>query len=162
MHDVCTLAWSLARLQLAPPQELVGELLGHALPQLAACDAPALAALVWALGRLRAAPGDGDLAALEQASLQLLPSAGIPELVSLAGGLHAMAGRPPSAAWQAACLRELHARCLSCGHELECAQLAALLDELGVPGLAAGAALADASLARAQAGVAVAFEPGCR
>lgn len=168
--------WSLAKLRLQPPLELLQVLvmqsslqlsgrsnLGRPVPEEAdsGLDATSLTNLVWALGKLHAQLDKHWLREFEQTSLQVLASAGIPELVNMAWGLHRLGAGPASLHWQAACLKQLQVRCLSCGQQLECRQLAELLDELGVPGLLGGAALADASCAGEVEG-GVEFQPGCR
>jgi len=124
-------------------------------------DATSLTNLVWSLAKLHAQLDQHWLGVFEEASLQVLPSAGISELVNMAWSLHHLGTGPASLHWQAACLKQLRRRFLSCGQQLDCRQLAELLEEMGVPGLLGGAALADASYTSCDREVGVEFQPGC-
>lgn len=77
------------------------------------------------------------------------------------GGPHTL-----SMAWQAACLRELRLRCMCAGADVDCMQLVQMLREVGVMGLAEGAAAAaDKLFAEAEEEAAycsLQFQPGCR
>jgi hypothetical protein len=118
------------------------------------------------LGQLKATPDNVWLEEVEELSLLLLPRAGLPQLRSIAKGMQQRRQRPPSAAWQAACLREVRLRCRCSGVELDCGSLAQVLAELGVAGLAEGAAAADQSFSDEENALngycAVEFQPGCR
>lgn len=121
---------------------------------------------------------------------QVLPSAGLTQVVNLVWGLSRL--RSPaggqdnnlshsfsfhghtlvssdcysfSPAWQAACLRELRLRCVCAGVDVDCSQLVVVLRELGVAGLAEGAAVvADRLFAEQEddAYCSLQFQPGCR
>lgn len=154
---MCTLLWSLARLHMQPPSDLLEELLDHALPQLRFCDSSQLANLSWALGRLQASPNSSWLTEFEEASVETLPSAHLPDLVKLAWGRSELArqrasdrrfaGSPRQASmtWQAAVLREMRLRCRCLGHEMDCLQLVQILTDMGIDGLSEGAAAAEAA-----------------
>lgn len=120
---------------------------------------------------------------------QVLPSAGLTQVVNLVWGLsrlrspaggqddlshsfnfndHTLASGDCysfSPAWQAACLRELRLRCVCAGVDVDCSQLVVMLRELGVAGLAEGAAaVADRLFAEQEddAYCSLQFQPGCR
>lgn len=174
LPDLSTIMWSLARLQLQPHAELFTELSQHALHLLRESpgDATSFSNLIAALAQLQdrspgqAGPDRAWLEEVEQASLQILPSAGLPELVNLAKGVLQLDHGPPSKTWQAAVLREVRLRCRRNGIELDCCHLVELLAELGIEGLAEGAALANQSFWEEEnaerAYCSVQFQPGCR
>lgn len=70
-----------------------------------------------------------------------------------------------STSWQAACLRELRLRCMCAGHDVECRELVHMLRELGVVGLAEGAAVLADQLFQDlddDSACMLQFQPGCR
>jgi hypothetical protein len=180
LQDLSTLLWALARLFLQPPADLLSELTQQSLTLLREVHTPsfpnshregadaaeALANMLCGLAQLKAAPDAAWLEEVEEMCLLLLPRAALPQLLSIAKGIQQLRQRPPSAAWQAACLREVRLRCRCSGVELDCGSLAEILADLGVGGLAEGAAAADQSFSdeeNAQNGYcAVQFQPGCR
>jgi hypothetical protein len=108
--------------------------------------------LVWGLSRLRNPAGCQDDFSSHTYSFQDHPLAA-PECYSF------------SPAWQAACLRELRLRCVCAGVDVDCSQLVGMLRELGVAGLAEGAAaVADRLFAEQEddAYCSLQFQPGCR
>jgi hypothetical protein len=129
------------------------------------------------------------------ARMQVLPAAGLKQVVNLAWGLCRLCSQPtalgestdttqrsssalkgdqavysgpshtPSAAWQAACLRELRLRCICAGVDTDCKQLVHMLRDLGVDGFAdATAAVADQLFAEQDELEAcfLQFQPGCQ
>jgi hypothetical protein len=128
--------------------------------------AEAFANMVCALGQLQSLPDSAWLEEVEGISLLLLPRSGLPQLLSIAKGMQQLRQRPPSAAWQAACLREVRLRCRCSGVELDCESLAQVLAEVGVSGLADGAAAAEQTFSDEENALngycAVEFQPGCR
>jgi len=71
LHDLSTLLWALAQLQLQPPEDILQDLCEATAPHLAACGATHLTNIVWALGRLQAKPEREWVEAAEAASLQV-------------------------------------------------------------------------------------------
>lgn len=71
LQDLSTLLWSLAQLQLQPPEDVLQELCEASTPLVPACDATHLTNIVWALGRLQARPCWELVEAVEAASLQV-------------------------------------------------------------------------------------------
>jgi hypothetical protein len=134
--------------------------------------------------------------AFVSAHMQVLPAAGLKQVVNLAWGLCRLCAQPatlvdssetsqrfssafkgeqaghaghshtPSAAWQAACLRELRLRCICAGVDTDCKQLVQMLRDLGVEGFAdATAAVADQLFAEQdefEACCSLQFQPGCQ
>lgn len=71
LHDLSTLLWALAQLQLQPPADILSELCEVSLARVGACDVTHFTNIAWALGRLQAAPEQEWLDAAEAASLQV-------------------------------------------------------------------------------------------
>jgi len=83
---------------------------------------------------------------------------------SMGSSLSEVGPHSSSPAWQAACLRELRLRCMCAGHDVDCGQLVQMLEELGVLGLAPGAAAVADKLFTQQEDDAYCslLQPGCR